>query len=90
LYGAYKSAFEAKGLLQIEEFLKLCAILGPDERTAHYYGRIKADLAQLGKAIPQNDVWIAAIAVEHNLPLATRDQHFTYISGLTLLNWATI
>src|SRR5882724_5485896 len=40
LYGAYKSDFEAKGLRQIEDFIQLCAILGSDERTAHYYGRI--------------------------------------------------
>jgi predicted nucleic acid-binding protein len=34
LYGAYKSAFEAKGLRQIEDFIQLCAILGPGERTS--------------------------------------------------------
>src|ERR1700694_1519921 len=87
LYGAYKSAFEAKSLRQIEDFIQLCAILGPDERTAHYYGRISADLARLGKLIPQNDIWIAAIAREHKLPLATRDKHFSFVSGLTLLDW---
>ncbi|HEV3039104.1 MAG TPA: PIN domain-containing protein [Candidatus Angelobacter sp.] len=43
LYGAYNSAFEAKGVKQIEEFLKICAVLGPDERTAHLYGRIKTN-----------------------------------------------
>lgn len=87
LYGAYKSDFQAKALKQIEDFLQLCAILGPGERPAHYYGRIKADLARLGKPIPQNDIWIAAIAIEHNLPLATRDQHFTFVSGSVLLKW---
>jgi tRNA(fMet)-specific endonuclease VapC len=87
LYGAYKSDFEAKGLKQVEDFLRICAILGPDERTAHLYGRIKADLARRGKAIPQNDIWIAAIALEHALPLATRDQHFSSVSNLTLLDW---
>ncbi len=87
LYGAYKSAFEPKGLKQIEDFVQLCALLAPDEETAHYYGRIHADLARLGKPIPQNDIWIAAIALEHNLPLATRDHHFSLVSGLTLLAW---
>jgi len=87
LYGAHKSFFEAKALKQIEGFLQLCAILGADERTAHYYGRISSDLARLGKPIPQNDIWIAAIALEHSLPLATRDQHFSFVPGLTLLAW---
>ena len=72
LYGAYKSAFEAKGLKQIEDFLQICAILAPDERTAHYYGRVKADLARQGKPIPQNDIWIAAVALQHSLPFVTR------------------
>jgi tRNA(fMet)-specific endonuclease VapC len=87
LYGAYKSAFEAKSLKQIEDFIQLCAILTPHRRTAHYYGRIHAELARLGRPIPQNDIWIAAIALEHNLPLATRDQHFSFVSGLAVLNW---
>jgi tRNA(fMet)-specific endonuclease VapC len=49
LYGAYNSAFEARGLKQIEDFLKICAVLSLDERTAVLYGRIKADLAKTGK-----------------------------------------
>lgn len=87
LYGVYNSDFQAKGLNQVEEFLKICAVLSPDERTAHHYGRIKADLKRKGKPIPQNDIWIAAVAVEHNLPLATRDQHFSLVPGLTVLQW---
>jgi tRNA(fMet)-specific endonuclease VapC len=87
LYGAHKSAFNMKSLTQIEEFLELCAILGVGERTAHRYGRISVELALLGKPIPQNDIWIAAVALEHNLPLATRDRHFSVVPGLTVLNW---
>jgi tRNA(fMet)-specific endonuclease VapC len=87
LYGAYNSAFEARGLKQIEDFLKICAVLNPDERTAALYGRTKADLARRGKPIPQNDIWIAAMALEHNLPLATRDQHFSFVVGLNVLKW---
>jgi len=87
LYGAYKSEFTDKSLRQIEDFIRLCAILAPNERTAHFYGRIHADLARIGKPIPQNDLWIAALAHEHNLPLATRDQHFSAVTGLTLLEW---
>src|SRR5258708_6278822 len=87
LYGAYNSIFEAKGLKQVEDFLKICTVLGPGERTAHYYGRIKADLARQGRRIPQSDAWIAAMALEHRLPIATRDRHFSFVSGLTILEW---
>jgi tRNA(fMet)-specific endonuclease VapC len=87
LYGAYRSTFEFKSLQQIEDFLQLCAILEVNERTAGYYGRISATLARIGKLISQNDIWIAAIALDHNLPLASRHQHFCFVSGLTLLDW---
>jgi tRNA(fMet)-specific endonuclease VapC len=87
LYGAYKSAFKTKALAQIENFSQLCAILGVDQHTAGYYGRLSEELSRLGKLIPQNDIWIAAIALEHNLPLATRDQHFSSVPGLTLIDW---
>jgi tRNA(fMet)-specific endonuclease VapC len=86
LYGANKSAFGSKALAQIEDFCQLCAILGPDQQTAGYYGRLSAALSRLGKLIPQNDIWIAAIALEHNLPLATRDQHFRSVPELTLMD----
>jgi tRNA(fMet)-specific endonuclease VapC len=87
LYGVYNSHFQAKGLNQVEEFLKICAVLSPDERTAHHCGRVKADLRRKGKPIPENDIWIAAVAIEHDLPLATCDQHFSLVSGLNVLHW---
>jgi predicted nucleic acid-binding protein len=51
-------------------------------QTAHHGGRINAQLHKAGKTIPQNDIWIAAVALEHNLPVATRDEHFEYVEGL--------
>jgi tRNA(fMet)-specific endonuclease VapC len=86
-HGIFKSDFEIKGLRQIEDFVQLCAILSPSENTARYYGRISADLARAGRPIPKNDIWIAAIAREHNLPLATSDHHFSFVPGLSILNW---
>jgi len=87
LYGVYRSSFREKGLKQVEEFLRICFVLEPNERTAYIYGRIKADLSQRGRPIPENDVWIAAIALEHDLPVATRDPHFSLVQGLTVLPW---
>jgi tRNA(fMet)-specific endonuclease VapC len=55
--------------------------------TAEFYGEIKAQLSLAGKPIPQNDIWIAAATKEHDLPVATRDRHFSFVSGLTVLQW---
>ena len=86
-YGAFKSEHQAKTLKQLQEFLRICAILPPDELTAQHYGHIKADLERAGSPIPENDLWIAAIAREHQLPLVTRDRHFSLVTGLTALAW---
>lgn len=51
------------------------------------YARICAQLQDAGhyKDIGQNDLWIAAVAISHNLPLVTRNQrHFSEIKGLKL------
>jgi tRNA(fMet)-specific endonuclease VapC len=86
-YGAYRSKNPTKGLGQIREFLKAVILLHPGETTADNYGQIKAALAQTGTPIPQNDIWIAALAKEYQLPLAARDDHFKLVAGLTLLAW---
>ena len=62
-------------------------LLLPTETTAKEYGRIKAELAVAGTPIPENDVWLAAQAMEHGLPLATCDAHFARIKGLVVLDW---
>jgi tRNA(fMet)-specific endonuclease VapC len=86
-YGAFKSVNQSKTLNQLQEFLRICAILPPDELTAQHYGHIKSDLERLGSRIPENDLWIAAIAREHEMPLVTRDQHFSLVKGLETLAW---
>ena len=85
--GAFRSARIEKNLEQIERFLEAVDVLLPDESTPKLYGRISAQLAQAGTPIPQNDIWIAAIAIQSNLPLATLDAHFSHVTGLQLLRW---
>ncbi len=86
-YGAFKSEYQTKTLRQLHEFPRICAVLPPDEITAQHYSRIKADLERFGSRIPENDLWIAAIAQEHDLPLVTRDRHFSLIAGLKATAW---
>jgi len=50
--------------------------------TAHHYAAIYSQLRRKGTAIPTNDIWIAAIALEHNLILYTRDAHFDQIPSV--------
>jgi predicted nucleic acid-binding protein len=47
--------------------------------TAEHHARVFVQLKRAGTPIPDNDVWIAAIVLEHNLTLVTRDRHFECI-----------
>jgi len=85
--GAFRSARPEKNLEQIERFLEAVDVLLPDESTPKLYGRISAQLAQAGTPIPQNDIWIAAIALQSDLPLATCDAHFEQVEHLQILKW---
>ena len=55
--------------------------------SAHHYGEIKAQLKSIGKPIPENDIWIAALAIEHGMDLVTADQHFNHIKKLQTVAW---
>ncbi len=52
------------------------SIVSVDEATTHVYAQLMAQLRRRATPIPTNDVWIAALAVQHGLTLYTRDKHF--------------
>ena len=82
--GAYRSANESKKLQEIKEFLLNCKVLPADSATAEKYAIVKTALLKKGKPIPENDIWIAATALQHGLPLYTNDRHFNEVEGLVL------
>lgn len=85
--GVNRVANRAKHFKKLTNFLNLCIVLDVDRATAKYYGDITAALYKKGKPLPLNDVWIAAIALQHDLTLATRDNHFNEIEGLKIKTW---
>ena len=60
-------------------------VLTPTLKTTELYGQIYATLRRSGKPIGTNDIWIAALALEHNLPLLTTDKDFRCVPKLELL-----
>jgi predicted nucleic acid-binding protein len=58
------------------------SVLFPDEETTHHYAQIFAQLRKQGTPIPANDIWIAALAVQHGLQLFSRDEHFDRLPQL--------
>lgn len=57
-------------------------LLFADSITTQVYADVYAQMRQQGTPIPTNDLWIAALAIQHTLPLCTRDEHFANIRQL--------
>jgi predicted nucleic acid-binding protein len=63
---------------------KTVGVLLPGRETAEQYARLFVQLKRAGTPVPDNDLWIAALALEHDLWLITRDRHFRSIPQLLL------
>ena len=61
---------------------KTVGILSPGRETAEHYARLFVQLKRAGTPVPDNDLWIAALVLEHSLLLITRDRHFSLIPQL--------
>lgn len=61
---------------------KRVEILFADDMTTQVYADIYSQLRAQGTPIPTNDIWIAALAVQHSLPLCSRDEHFDNLRQL--------
>lgn len=86
-FGAYKSNDTANSIRQIRMLDEVSTMLSCDEQTADLYGQIKNRLKLRGRPIPENDIWIAATAIQHGLTLAARDAHFDEVVGLSKESW---
>jgi tRNA(fMet)-specific endonuclease VapC len=85
LFGALNSNHPAENLDRVQKLIDRSETLDVTAATARVYAELRIDLKRKGRPIPENDLWIAAAAVEHALPLATRDFHFSQIERLSLL-----
>lgn len=86
-YGARKSGRTQANLARVDELVANSAVLVCDAETAHRYGDIKNKLRLQGRPLPENDIWIAALALQHNLILVTRDAHFQEVENLQTVAW---
>jgi tRNA(fMet)-specific endonuclease VapC len=85
--GALSSANPTAAVAQVDALAAGTTILGTDATTARVYGQAKQQLRSQGQMIPDNDLWIAASAIQYNLVLAARDTHFNRVAGLLIEQW---
>lgn len=79
----HKRAYEA----WLATELPLFDVLAMTAETALSYAALRLELRRSGSQIPANDAWIAALALQHRLPLLSRDEHFAAVPGLDWRRW---
>ena len=86
-YGALKSSLVDENCRRIDDFLGRVEILYATLGTAYDFGMIKTELERKGRMIPQNDLWIAAMARQYGLTLVFSDRHFAEVDDLRWEQW---
>jgi len=87
-YGAEKSAKRKENLSTLDRLVELVPVIGPTAEIGETYGAIRAHLERLGRAIGNNDLWIAAHALMLGVTLVTNNiAEFERVPKLKLQNW---
>ena len=82
-FSKYRAEYERRVSLIEEDF----PMFGAGGETAVHYAAIRKELKEAGTPIPWHDLWIAAQAREHSMPVLSRDSHFDFVRGLTRIAW---
>jgi predicted nucleic acid-binding protein len=86
-YGIAESRHRAAYEKWLESHLPHFEVLTVEDSTTVAYAALRASLRRLGRPIPSNDAWIAALALQHRLPVLSRDVHFDVVPGLERWSW---
>ncbi len=79
----HRSTYEA----WLEAHLRYFSVLAVTEETTATDAELRVALKRSGRPIPANDAWIAALALQHGMPVLSRDRHFDSVSGLERKSW---
>jgi predicted nucleic acid-binding protein len=86
-YGINGSRYRGRYEQWLEDHLPEFDVLAVTEPTTLVYARVRVSLKKLGRPIPANDAWIAALALQHRLPVLSRDEDFDVVPGLRRETW---
>lgn len=86
-YGIAESRHRARYESWLEGALGRFEVLAVTEETAISYAALRVALRRSGRPIPANDAWIAALALQHALPVLSRDAHFDSVPDLQRASW---
>ena len=86
-YGIAGSRHRGEYETWLDAHLQHFDILPITDETAIAYAALRVVLKRSGRPIPANDAWIAALALQHRLPVLSRDGHFDVVPNLDRRNW---
>ena len=86
-YGIAQSKHRSSYEAWLDSHLFRFEILSVTEETAVAYAALRVTLRLSGRPIPANDAWIAALALQHRLPVLSRDKHFDVVPDLDRASW---
>ena len=81
-FGIRRSRHRARYEEWLRAYLPFSQIAAVTSATASEYAEIRMELRRMGRPIPLNDVWIAALARQHSLPVLSNDSHFDVVPGV--------
>ncbi len=86
-YGISHSRHQSRYERWLAEAIGNCRVLVLDDGTSERYAAVRNELRRTGHPIPGNDLWIAALTRQHDLPLLRRDRHFDLFPNLQRVGW---
>lgn len=86
-YGLARSRFRRRLLPLFEQLIRESTVLPVTTATAAAYATVREALRAQGTPIPENDVWISALAIEHGLDIVSRDSDFDQVPGVRRRTW---
>lgn len=86
-YGLARSKHRRSLLSLLEELVRESVVLDIGLGTAEAYALVRERLRRKGRPLPENDIWISALAIEHGLDVVSRDTHFDHVEGLRRRSW---
>ena len=86
-YGILGSRHKKALDVLFEALVRESKVLAIDQTTASVYAKLRQELRKQGTPIPENDVWIAALGIQHNLAVVSRDTHFDKVQKLRRVSY---
>ena|SRR2546425_1268127 len=91
LFGARKKNWGASKLTDLNQRLRSVVIIPYDLEICVTYADLKVRVQQMGRPVADNDLWIAACAVRHQIPLVSNNRdHYSHIPGLVIISEAPV